>query len=103
MELLPVDLTAIVAIVMGVSIILIPVAGITARFALKPMVEALSEFFAAKGQEETVRILERRVSFLEQQVESMDQALERLEEVDDFHRRLESGTGDETSPEPDRS
>ena len=41
---LPIDLTAIVAIVMGMLVVLIPVAGLTARFALKPVVEALARY-----------------------------------------------------------
>jgi hypothetical protein len=34
--ILPIDLTALLAVFMGISIVLIPVLGITARFALKP-------------------------------------------------------------------
>ena len=48
-EILPIDLTALLAVFMGVSVVLIPVLGITARFALKPTVEALSRFFDRKG------------------------------------------------------
>ena len=33
-EILPIDLTALLAVFMGVSIVLIPVIGLTARFAL---------------------------------------------------------------------
>lgn len=95
MQLMPVDLTEIVAIVMGISIILIPILGLTARFALKPTVEALSKFFESKGQEETVRILERRVGLLEQQIESMESTVRRLEEVTEFQSRLQSGEGRE--------
>lgn len=96
MQVMPIDLEAIIAIVMGISVVLIPVAGITARFALKPTVEALSKFFDTKGTEETVRILERRVSLMEQQLESMESTVEHLREVGAFQAELESGT------EPDR-
>lgn len=102
MQILPIDVTAVIAVIMGISIILIPVAGLTARYALKPMVEALSQLFATKGQEETVKILERRVAFLEQQVESMEHSLHRIEEVADFHQRLESGGGPRGAGESDR-
>ena len=38
MQMLPIDLTEIVAIVLGISIVLVPVIGLTARFALGPAV-----------------------------------------------------------------
>ena len=91
MQIMPVDITEIVAIVMGISIVLIPILGLTARFALKPTVEALSKFFESKGQEETMRILERRVGLLEQQIESMESTVRRLEEVTEFQSQLRSG------------
>lgn len=92
MQVLPVDLTAIVAIVMGVSIILVPVIGLTARFALKPTMETLDRFFQSKDVEETVRILERRVALMEQQIESMEHTVQNLKEVTDFQSQLRSGS-----------
>ena len=91
MQVLPVDLTALLAVFMGVSIVLVPVIGITARFALKPTVEALARLFEHKGVEDTVGILERRMALLEQQMESLDNSVQRLTEVSEFHRALESG------------
>ena len=58
MQLQPIDLTEIIAVFMGISIVLIPVIGLTARFAIKPVVEALSRGLESRGQDETVRILE---------------------------------------------
>lgn len=91
MEVLPIDLTEIVAIVMGMSVVLIPIVGLTARFALKPLVESLGRVSEVRGVEETVAITERRVALLEQQIEAMDGTVRRLEEVRDFDRALESG------------
>ena len=91
MEVLPIDLEAIIAIVMGVSIVLIPVAGITARFALKPTVEAFAKLFEHKGLEDTVAILERRMSLLETQMESMDTSLNRIAEAVEFDYELRRG------------
>ena len=93
--ILPIDVTAIIAVIMGISIILIPVAGLTARFALKPVVEALGRTFESREQKETIKILERRVAFLEQQLEGLENAVVRLEDVTDFHERLESGAADD--------
>ena len=66
MQITPIDLTELVATILGISIILIPVIGITARFALKPTVEAMSRFFDHKGLGENVQILERRMALQEQ-------------------------------------
>ena len=88
---LPIDLTAIVAIVMGMLTILIPIAGLTARFALKPLVESLAQLFDARTVEDTLAITERRVALLEQQVESMESVVRRYEEERRFDRELASG------------
>jgi hypothetical protein len=91
MQVLPIDLTSLLAVFMGISIVLIPVIGITARFALKPTVEALARLFEHKGLEDTVGIMDRRMSLLEQQMESLDNSMKRLTEVAEFHKALGSG------------
>lgn len=91
---LPIDLTAIVAIIMGMLTILIPIAGLTARFALKPVVESLARLFDSRTVEDTVEITERRVALLEQQIESLEDALKRLTEERDFDRELRGAEGD---------
>ena len=92
MQVLPIDLTEIVAIVLGMSVVLIPIAGLTARFALKPLVESLGKVNEVRGVEETVAITERRVALLEQQLEAMDSTLRHLEAGEAFDRALGSGT-----------
>lgn len=91
MDILPIDLTAIVAIVMGVSIILVPIIGLTARFALKPVVESFGHFFQSRNVEESVRILERRMALMEQHLETMETTMQRLAEASEFHRDLRGG------------
>lgn len=91
MQVLPIDVTAIVAIVMGVSIILIPVAGLTLRFAIKPAVEAIAQAFEHRGLEDTVGILERRLSILERQMESVETTVNRLAEAVEFQNELRAG------------
>ena len=91
-EILPIDLTALLSVFMGVSIVLIPVIGLTARFALKPTVEALSRFFEKKGSDEAISILERRMALIEQQVESIDLNVQRLVDTTEFDRKLEAPT-----------
>ena len=88
MQVLPIDLTAIVAIILGMLTILIPIAGLTARFALKPVVESMARLFDSRTVEDTVEITERRVALLESQIESMEQQLHELRERQDFDRQL---------------
>jgi hypothetical protein len=90
MSVLPVDLVALVAVIMGISIVLFPVIGLTIRFALKPTVEAFGRFFEHKGLDESVHIMERRMALMEQQLESIEAGVKRLAEVSDFHLALES-------------
>ena len=87
----PVDLVALVSVIMGISIVLIPVIGLTARFALKPVVEALGRYAGMKGTEESLRIAERRLALIEQQIADMQSSLDRLVEVSEFDARLRAG------------
>lgn len=91
MQVLPVDLVALVSVFMGISIVLIPVIGITARFALKPTVEALARLFEHKGLEETVGIMERRMALMESQIEAMENTVRQVSEAAEFHKALGSG------------
>lgn len=90
-QVLPIDVTAIVSVILGMLVVLIPVAGATARFALKPLVESLSNLMASREVTDGLRITERRVALLEQQVESLEQLTRRLQEERDFDRELASG------------
>lgn len=91
MQVLPIDLTAIIATIMGISIVLIPVAGLTARFAFKPLVESLARMFEHRGMEETLAIAERRIALLEQQVEGLESTVRQIEETQSFDRQLRAG------------
>lgn len=92
MQVLPIDLTAIVAVVLGMLTVLIPVAGLTVRFALNPLVESLARLFDRRTVEDTVEITERRVALLESQVESLEQTVKELRDTRDFDRQLQAST-----------
>ena len=64
-EILPIDVTALLAVFMGVSIVLVPVIGLTA-----------------------ISILERRMALIEQQVESIDTNVQKLVETAEFDQNL---------------
>jgi sensor histidine kinase YesM len=75
---------------LGILTVLIPIAGLTARFALKPIVEAIARMrevqAGATGRE--LSLLEQRVSLLEQQYQTLDHSVERIAEIKDFDRQL---------------
>lgn len=78
---------------MGLLTVLIPIAGLTARFALKPVVESMARLFDSRTVEDTVEITERRVALLESQIESLEQLVHDLKEGRDFDRQLERRPG----------
>ncbi len=90
MQIQPVDLVALVSSILGISIVLVPIIGLTARFALKPTVEAMGRFFDHKGLEETLQLMERRMALMEQQIETLEGGMRRIEEVTEFHKALDS-------------
>ena len=101
MQVLPIDLTAVVAVVLGMLTILIPIAGLTARFALKPLVESMARLFDNRTVENTVEITERRVALLESQVESLEQTVKQLRDARDFDRQLGApASADRLGPGP---
>ena len=91
MEVLPINLTAIIGTIMGISVVLIPVIGLTARYALKPLAESLSKVLESRGKEESLQILEKRLGLMEAQIDGMDASLKRIEEATSFDARLRSG------------
>lgn len=60
------DIVALAGVVLGTMIFLIPVAGFTLRFTLKPLIEAYAK---ARGSADEVRRLSFRVQALETELE----------------------------------
>lgn len=87
----PIDLTSIVAIVMGLLVVLIPIAGFTARFALKPIADAVARMREAQSSSRELSMVEQRLTLLEQQLVHMESELHRVREASDFDRQLRSG------------
>jgi hypothetical protein len=93
---LPLDITALAGVIMGSLIVLIPVAGLTARFAMKPIVDSLAKLRQSSNQNETVNMLERRMALLEQEVQNLSgirDDLGRLVEEMEFQRQLAPAPG----------
>jgi len=96
MQVLPVDLTAITAIIMGMLVVLIPIAGLTARFAIKPIAESMAKLRQGNMDRQVVEMLERRLSLLEQEVHGlggMRDDVARLLEEAEFQRQLKAPGG----------
>lgn len=89
---LPIDVTGVVAVIMGLMVILIPVAGVTARFALKPIAEAVARMREAQGANRELQLVEQRLSLMEQQIQNLETDVRRIEEKSDFDRQLGAGT-----------
>jgi hypothetical protein len=89
----PSDLVPLVATVMGISVILVPVIGFTARYVLRPFQDALAQYVDGRAGDDSVRILERRMALMEQQLEGMETTLNRIADAADFHRELRAPQG----------
>ena len=90
LPILPIDLTAVVAIVMAMGIILVPVAGLTLRFALKPIAEAMAKIKEAQGAGREVAVMQQRIDLLERQLAGMESEMARLREIQEFHAQLKA-------------
>ncbi|HKK26922.1 MAG TPA: hypothetical protein VKB18_02460 [Gemmatimonadota bacterium] len=85
---MPVDWVALAGVIMGTLIVLIPVAGLTARFAFKPIVESLGRVRQTPQTDERLASLESRMALLENQMEGTEAELRRLSEESEFRKEL---------------
>jgi hypothetical protein len=88
----PIDVTSVVAVIMGILVILIPISGLTARFALKPIAEAVARMREAQGASQALGLVEQRLALLEQQMSNLESDMKRIEDVTEFDRQLRSGS-----------
>ena len=87
------DIVAVIAVTGGLLTVLIPIAGLTARFALKPIVESVARLRELQGGASSgnVTMLDQRVSLLEQQMLAIEGSVKHLTEAREFDRQLSSG------------
>jgi cell division protein FtsB len=71
METLPVDLTELVAAIMGSLLVLIPVLGLAVRFAAKPLVDALVATRGDGARPGDLAALKARIEALEHEVKDL--------------------------------
>jgi hypothetical protein len=80
------ELTGLFAVVFGGSIILVPILALSARFALKPLIEAV-----VKARERPDAALQdRRIALLEAELDQVNTQLRQLQEGEEFRRQLAS-------------
>ncbi len=91
-------LVPLAGVVLGSLIVLIPITGLTARFALKPVLEALGRYREGQGAADAVQLIERRQALLEEQVHSIERAVRDLMDEAEFRRQLESGAPPAAQP-----
>jgi hypothetical protein len=83
-------LIPIIAILIGGTMFIVPIAGFTARFALKPLVESYAKLQGGNVSSERIAHMERRLALLEEQVNTLERENTRLLDEADFQRKLEA-------------
>ena len=70
MQVLPIDVPAVIATTLGLLSLLTLVTGFTVRFAFRPMVEALALAWSNRGTaRQEIALLEKRIALLERELE----------------------------------
>ncbi len=84
--------------------VLIPVAGLTLRFALKPVVSVIDRYLRGHEKAEATKLSDRRLAMLEEQLDDVQNSLTRLLDGREFDARLKGkpqprlSTGSERAP-----
>ena len=73
----------------------VPIAGLTLRFALKPIVESIARLLEVRASAAPAaaasELTERRIALLEAELGAMRQDVQRITEQKDFMERLSAG------------
>jgi hypothetical protein len=70
--------------------VLIPITGLTLRFALKPVAEAVAKMREAQSSDRSSDLLQQRVALLEQQLGVLETDMRQIEDSESFRRELEA-------------
>lgn len=85
------DLEELIAVSGAFLCVLIPIAGLTARFALKPLIETVAKVMQARQGNEALQLVERRMAALEQEMALMRSELKQVGDGREFYRKLAEG------------
>jgi hypothetical protein len=92
--MLPVSVSEIIVSFFAGLVVLVPVVGLTARFALRPVVDAIVRMKEAGNSRESLALLERRTALLEQEMQSVEGLrgeVARLADAQQFQMKLVGG------------
>jgi hypothetical protein len=78
----------ILAMLLTTMVVFVPVAGLTMRFALKPIVDSIARLMEARAQTATSELLEKRLALVEQELQAMRAEVARVVERGDFYDKL---------------
>ncbi|MGD8276496.1 MAG: hypothetical protein PVH00_00655 [Gemmatimonadota bacterium] len=81
------DEDILIIVISGLAV-LIPVAGLTLRFALKPMVDSIARLLEVKNGASSVDLVDKRVQLLEQDLHSLRSEMQLLTDRTEFYERL---------------
>jgi septal ring factor EnvC (AmiA/AmiB activator) len=85
-------LAPLIGFVVCAFVVSIPVVAFSARYAAKPVVDALVRLREAQGKtaatEERLQLQERRMTLLENELQHIGTTLERLADAERFHAQL---------------
>jgi len=87
------DIEFVFALLLLVTVVILPALAITARIALKPVISAILQLNEGLTGGSGTADLVRRVSALEETVGGLEAEVERIAEIKTFDRRLEPGPG----------
>lgn len=88
-------LTGVLAVLLGGLVLIIPIAGLTVRFAFRPIIQSWLEIKERQLASPSGDLLQQRVSLLEAEVQQLQHQLQAVSEADEFRRLME---GDPASP-----
>ncbi len=91
---LPVSISEIIFVFFAGLAVLVPIVGLTARFALRPVVEAIVRMKEAGNSRESLAMLERRMALVEQEMQSVEGLrveVARLADAQQFQLKLVGG------------
>ena len=81
----------IIIILVSGLIVFTPVAGLTLRFALKPLVDSMARLMEIRSRKDDADLLDKRVALLEQELGAARTELKELRDRDEFYQRLGPG------------
>lgn len=86
------DEDIVMMLLIGITV-LIPVTGITLRFALKPIVDSIARLMEIREGRERSEVVEQRIALMEQELQLARAEIREMQARDEFYQRLGPGKG----------